>query len=260
MNDPHVERLHYRIETGETVAFENPPDVSWETPNCTITLSGGEAVVAMKTHLATEQAARAVVDPLMRGYELHAAILGGGLPEVTLKFVRADIVDRNPPPAGHYVLQAGTGGVLITGGTVTMLVTRRSYPQPPTRFSASPDVEILWRRYQAHRRGAESLTAMAYFSLTVVEASVGPGGARRRAAAQYNVQFDVLDRLGYLTSEVGDEETARKWGRQAARPHTGSEKAWMNAVVLKLIRRLGEYAADPSAPMESITMKDLPGL
>lgn len=261
MNDPHVERLRYRIEPGERVTFENPPELVWDTPECSVTLTRDEAVVVMKDHVASEETARATVEPLLGAYELNAAILAGGTPQIRFQFVRADIVDRNPPlPGSPQVIHVGPAVLRFSAPPVTVHVTRRSYPEPPARFSVSSDVEILWSRYQAHRRGEESLTSMAYFCLTVVEASVGPGNRRRRAAVRYNIHLDVLNHLGHLTSEVGDEDTARKWGRQVPRPHTGAEKAWINAAVLKLIHRLGDYAADPDASRVPITMQDLPQL
>lgn len=61
--------------------------------------------------------------------------------------------------------------------------------------------------------------------------------------------MEVLARLGFLASEVGDEDTARKWHRKVARPQTRSDRSWMNATVLKLIQRMGEYSADPNAPL-----------
>ena len=54
---------------------------------------------------------------------------------------------------------------------------------------------------------------MAYFCLTVVEARSGPKGQKRpNAAKQLKVEPKVLSKLGELSSQVGDNQKARKWG------------------------------------------------
>ncbi len=85
-------------------------------------------------------------------------------------------------------------------------------------------------------------------------------GGREKAAIQYGISRNVLDRLARLSTEVGDEQTVRKFTTQTPRPHTGAEVAWIEAAAKALIRRIGEWAADPAASPPSITMADLPPL
>jgi hypothetical protein len=99
---------------------------------------------------------------------------------------------------------------------------------------------------------------MAYFCLTVVEERAG---GRDKAAGRYAIEPNVLKTLGRLTSTVGDDKEARKAkGRTERRPHTGAEKAWIEAAVRALIRRAGEWASDPRASLPQIIMSDLPRL
>lgn len=263
MNDPHVEQLRYRIEFAPTAEYKIEAPLSWDTEIAQMIFGPNEVTVTMKDHCPTAEAARAAVEPMLRAYEVASAIKAGGLAEFVLRFDGADIVDRDPGRAIYTELEAvklEARATVRTRGEATLRVIRKAYPPPPERFRVSQDADVLWRRYQAYRRGNESLTGLGYFALTVVEASVGPGDARRRAAQRYAVDYDVLRHLGYLTSEVGDADTARKWGRTAARPHTAAERQWIETLVLKLIERLGEHAADPSAPLKPIRMEDLPAL
>ncbi len=102
---------------------------------------------------------------------------------------------------------------LQVGTSVKVHVTHRTYPEPPSRFRESQDVEVMWLRYEGYRDGKEPLTAMAYFCLTVVEARSGPKGQKRpNAAKQLKVEPKVLSKLGELSSQVGDNQKARKWG------------------------------------------------
>ena len=54
---------------------------------------------------------------------------------------------------------------------------------------------------------------MAYWCLTIVEGSTMVSKKKQRptAAGQYGIDFDVLNELGRLSSEAGDETEARKF-------------------------------------------------
>ena len=122
----------------------------------------------------------------------------------------------------------------------------------------SLDVETMWHRYEGYLAGREPLAAMAYFCLTVLQ---GSAGGRDEAAEQFGISGRVLDTLGRLTTEIGDDETARKRTHGSEwRPHTRAERAWIEAAVKALIRRAGEWASDPEAPGPQLTMNDLPKL
>jgi hypothetical protein len=95
---------------------------------------------------------------------------------------------------------------------------------------------------------------MAYHCLTVLEASAR---GRVGAAEQYRVSRSVLNRLARLTSNVGDEKSARKAGIEERRPHTIEERQWIERAVPILIQRVGEYAFDPRQQISELTMSDV---
>ena len=93
---------------------------------------------------------------------------------------------------------------------------------------------------------------MAYFCLTVFDARAG---GRRKVAKKYQISKKVLAKLGYLTSNVGDRHTARKFSKDSdGRPYTPAEIAWIEGAVKDLIRRKAEYDFDPAAPLPLLTM------
>jgi hypothetical protein len=145
-------------------------------------------------------------------------------------------------------------------GRVTLMVRGgpiRKYPDPPGRFIATPDVDSMWERYERYKAGRELLTNAAWWCLTTIEQS---SGGKPQAAEKYSISGNVLEALARL-AHVGDEHTARKrFSRQVLRDHTHTEAAWMEAVIEKLIQRVGEWAADPSAQWPQITMEDFPRL
>jgi hypothetical protein len=259
MRDPHVAKLRYRLVPVRTVSFDQPPPVEGETEWFRMRLADDIVTFEMVEHHDSEESARQRVEPYLRAWELDVA-LHFGHPEISFEFQDLDIIDRDPPPPGtgqmiHAKAVAGAIGVV---GNVTVHVTRRQYPEPPQAFVVSPDVETMWHCYEGYLEGRERLADMAYACLTVLE---GTAGGREEAAKTYGISKGVLGTLGRLTTEIGDEQTARKFNRlKERRPHTGAERAWIEAAVKALIRRVGEWAASPEAPRPQLTMNDLPEL
>lgn len=241
--------------------FDNPSLLESVTESFRMRLIGGTVTFEMKAHYASEEAARLHVAPFLHGWEIDAA-LRYGPGALTFVFQSAQIEDRSSRSDESARVTRLTGAQPVFVATAPppprML---KDYPAPPANFLVSPDVETMWRRYEGYLAGREPLAGMAYMCLTVLEASADGQGKREKAARQYNIDREVLDNLGELTSEVGDPKTARKVpGRGGFRPHTEAEVAWMEAVVKALIRRAGEWAFDPNAARQKLTMADFPDL
>ena len=118
----------------------------------------------------------------------------------------------------------------------------------------TPDVETMWQRYEGYLNSNEPLPAMAYFCLTVLEAKAGNPD---KAAKAYRISKRVLGRLAELTSQHGDEKTARKMPN-SPRALTEGEIAWIEVAVTGIIRRLAEHGS--GIPLAEFTMNDLPPL
>jgi len=139
-------------------------------------------------------------------------------------------------------------------GTLTVTISRRSYPQPPRAFRVTTEVEIAFRRWRAYLAGSEPLQGMAYFVLTLLESQAG---SRRDAAAVFGVDPTILSKVGELSSTRGNAATARKIGRvMQLNDLSGPEKTWLEEAIRRLIRRLGERAS--GAAQTPVTLKDLP--
>jgi hypothetical protein len=80
---------------------------------------------------------------------------------------------------------------------------------------------------------------------------------------KYHIEPKVLETLGRLHSHRGDLTNRRKLEHERELhepPLTSQESTWMEAAVRRLIRRVGEYAADPTAPCPTLSMRDLPSV
>jgi hypothetical protein len=263
MNDPHVEELIYRVETGEELRIIDPSPVEEETAEFRMRLADGIATFKMKPHYSSEENAREPVEAYVRAWELHVALVYGYKRKLHFIFERPKIIDRNPPPPsppGTPVnLKGELSATVTTEGHLTVIPQLRHYPEPPRDFVASPDVATMWQRYEGYLQGREALQSMANFCWTVLELSAKGFPAKQtrdKVASMYHVCPKVLRMLGYLTSNVGDLRTGRKATVANRRSLTPQEVKWLEEVVKKLIRRAGEYAADPQKQWRQITLAD----
>jgi hypothetical protein len=246
MKNPHVESLVYRAESAEDIIYDNPPPVEIDMDKWEGYLENGILTCRMKTRYASISDARKEIESYLRAWEVNATLKQG---KGSIKFVYQDanVVDLAPQETGCGVVVYGKTAVMGTGTMIASVQTsRKNYPPPPKKFIVSPDVETLLGRYERYLDGKEPLQNMAYFCLTRVERIYGgqqkKGESIRKAAARaMKVDFEVLDTLGKLTSERGDETTARKSLGQPS-PLTGTEGAWIASVVKELIYRVGEYS------------------
>ena len=257
MRDPHVESLRYRLKTSETTTYENPPAVKVIRNEFECHLNDGVLICHMREHYPAVGEARRVVGDFLRSWEIKTALeLGRG--EMRFQFEDSHVIDRNPPPPGSPKIVRLSGTVNMTSNLSAILhATRRKYPDPPTVFTVTPDVETLWQRYNNYLDGKEPLLSMAYFCLTLIENKAGGKNKRKLAGKLFRIKKPILDRLGDLTANKGNAETARKV------PDKGSitalnekEKKWIKAVVKIFIQRMGELANIQTAKF--ITMTDLP--
>jgi hypothetical protein len=79
------------------------------------------------------------------------------------------------------------------------------------------------------------------------------------AARSFQIDEQVLQTIGMLSSTKGDETTARKAtaGGQF-QELAGSEKQWLEEAIRRVVHRLGEH--DSGAPLIPISLRDLPNL
>jgi hypothetical protein len=255
MRDPHVVALHYRIETGSDFALDGLPPSELQTGSFTLYLSGNHLRAEITDNPATVAAAYREVERYLRAWEIrtNSQHRAGA---IRFHLEKVDAAEGAPEADFYDALKA----IRAPRGRVTLMVRGgpiRKYPDPPGRFVVTPDVDSMWERDERYKAGRELLTNVAWWCLTTIEQS---SGGRSRAVAKYSISDNVLETLTRL-AHVGDEHTARKrFANQVLRDHTHAEAAWMDAVIKRIIQRVGEWAADPNAQWPQITMRDCPKL
>ena len=256
MRDPHVVSLKYRAVPSPTSSYERAIPSSGTFDRLRYTLDKGTLVVEPLDHFPSIEDARNYVDPLVQAWEVDIALRYGSS-ELGFSYETADVVDRDPPPPGpRNIVMVATAGELNMAGSITIHVERARYPEPPSLFRTSPDVDTLWRRYQGYKAGREPLPSMAYFCLTLLESTAG---SRPRAARAFKISTRVLSKLGELATQRGDAATARKYAAiKSGAPLGPREVQWLEEAIKLIIRRVGEAAA--IARLDTINMSDLPPL
>ena len=256
MNNFFVESLNYKLKHVDEISFENPPSLEEDYQSFKLLLVNGLLVIEMKDYFETEQQARLIVEPYIKAWELDN-FLNQGRKEIWFEFIDSKIVESNRTRSnGSVNIYPKTGELIYTGFAPTIHITRNKYPTPPRNLCYTNDVESLLKRYEGFQKGNEPLLSMAYFCLTII---VSIANNRSAAGKIYNIDKDVLDKLGELTSERGDKSEARKAkGGTSFNPLTESEKTWINETIKLLIRRKAEYDFDNNAKLSEITLNILP--
>jgi hypothetical protein len=161
MSDPHVQYVCSQLETDTPLRFDHPPSCEHETAEFTLCLADDVLTCTMKAHYASADAARAVIDPFIRAWELDVALHWG---QRVMRYVyqKANLIDRDPPPPGTpQVIRPTAIESLEVIDPATVVLTQPYYPAPSRRFIVSVDVETLWRRYEGYMQGGEPLPGMA---------------------------------------------------------------------------------------------------
>ncbi len=244
MNDPHIQRLRYKAIPVSFIDLMEGSTVEVETPHFRARLADGELNLEMRTHFASEVEARRLADPFVDGWTIVTGLRAGHA-EICFELISADIIDLSPVPSdGNYGWGAIRLPVIQFHATGTPLPIKKGYPKPSVNFSATPEVEILWARYQACIEGRESLLSVAYFCLTFVENLAG--GGPQRTSKKYKISRNVFDRISRLTGgERGDYLTARKVvSKDPPKPLTQVDLRWLDAAIRIIIWRLGEPPTD----------------
>lgn len=169
MRDPHVETLHYTINSHKSISYQNAKPMDFSNDLAEFDIADGNLTVKPLEHFADEDAAKRAVESYLMAWEMDVN-LNSKIGTIEFKFERSEIVDRNPPKPGESItLEAQSGSYLAVGDNVKLCHHLSEYPKPPSAFISTPDVEIGYRRWISHNKGKESLQTMAYFVLTQLE-------------------------------------------------------------------------------------------
>lgn len=264
MNDPHVDKIYYKVIIPDDVDYDKAPPISGETDEFNWHLSKDQLILDLTTHFATEKEAIESVEKFIGNWKIWIG-LHLNPDEITFRLLSSTIIDRSQSqePTSRTDINIHVSEISIVSDNIHLQISRNKFLSPPQAFAISPEVEMMYLRYSNYKKGKESLLSMAYWCLTIVESStkISKKKPRTTAAGLYGIEKDVLNELGRLSSQAGDETEARKFtDKNTLVKLTPNEKSWVESVVRRLIKRMAHYAYDPTAKISQITMNDFPSL
>ena len=256
MTYPRIKALHYVVEHDFSIDYSRTESLSRHEASFDLHIDNKRACFTLKESYATVEETREAIGPYIDGWELEAG-LQHGPNKFTLRFGGADIEDLDPA-TGQVFEQRSHPLPLVTIGELRVTEGVPYYPSPsPTAVSFNPDVRSMFDRYMGYRGGRELLATMAYFCLTVLEASTGqPRSTRKAAAKHYAIDQSILEQIGLLTSTKGGARARKAQGAHC--DLSQDETCFLDAAVKAIIRRAAEIAHDPAVPRRTITLQDLP--
>ena len=256
MNDPHVVALLYRIEDDPSVDYREAPPFDHEEEQFRLHIEDQQVRFELKEHCATSEAARTVVEPYIRCWELDASLRTH---RFKLRFERPEIVDRNPMP-GKVSAGAAYFNITIPTAQVTVTAVVPSYPRPPSGLTLDPDNPdgvTMYNRYTGYLERREPLTSMAYFCFTMLTKHLNKG--RKKAATKYWIDDSILKDIERLSSIKGGPAGARK-ALGVSQDLEAAESHFLREAVKAMIRRVAEVAHDPDNDLPLIRRSDLSSL
>ena len=253
MNDPHVDKLHYKIEHASQVDYSATETLEQSEEDFNVRVGAEKVCFTMKRHCATECEACEVVRDYIDAWEL-SALLERGPGAFRLRFDYSEIIDRDPTP-GVDSVAARPIRVVVSVSEPTVTVAPRFFPEPPRQpLKITLEVEAMQQRFREYRLGRRSLGELAYFCLDILKTQRG----LKFAANHFGISKKVLGSMGELSSTAGGDQARKASG--VARDWSQEESQFLEAAVRLMIRRFAEKACDPHGSLPSIGIADLPPL
>ena len=247
MNTPHVVALHYTVEHGRSVDYQNACSLSHDTPEFHLTLEDNSARFELKKHYAVEDEARKAVESFIQHWEFVSGLRNGPR-NFKLRYRDAEI--RNRKTVTH-VLRNITASAKIT--------VSRQYPAPPSGSAFDPNdpnVATMYHRYEGYCLRREPLQGMANFCFTMLTDVLC--NSLQESSRKFRISRNVLKEVSKLSSYKGGFE-ARK-ADAVDNELTKPERRFLEKAVMEIIYRVAQVAADENQRLQEITLSDLPRL
>lgn len=247
MGNRRVESLTYQLETDDTVSFDADP-IEYDTDAFSLRLEEDELTVDLREHFSSVEEARECVDPFLEAWEVKYGTHFRQR-EIGFSYEGAQVVHEGAWTE-KFSMRISELGVDLSSD-ITYHIERPEYPDPPEKFRLSPDARTLWNRYEGYEQGREPLFSMGYACLEFLE---GRAGGREEAERKYNIEYEVLDDLGRLSSTRGSPDVARKPSGSQGEA-TPEERKWIEEAIRKIVRQVG--VSDAGHDPETLTKGDL---
>jgi hypothetical protein len=239
---PRVTALIYRIDSGAGYQYGENSALDGTLPGFVYRLRRREAVFSPTEHFGTEADARAKLQPLLRAWELSAALQHQrGVLE--FNFLSAQIQREAPRPA---VLELQGAAIAISRASAILTLTFEGpHPSPPAAFATDEFVLTLVDLALIAQETPRVLLYIAYSATTCV---LDRFGDFRAAATALRVAPGVFDQIKKLSNTMGVGAERRKGGLNGPpTPIPQPVREWLLPMLREIARRAGAAAAGAAA-------------
>ncbi len=201
MNDPHVRALVYVVRHSPTFIYQKTP-YHRDLPGFRIKIEWSQATVEPNDHFATAEEAQAAIEPLLRAWELEAALKHDNPDVLRFDYLAPDIIDMNPTPGVAQIRDPVR--VRFRRPEEPVSVNLGRYPEPPLGLFVGPDdvAAAMFRRWSNYVKDRTRLGDAANLCLTLLEDSTLAVKKKRPAAAtKYTIDLKVLNEIGRLANK-----------------------------------------------------------
>ena len=246
MNDPRVIALHYRVRHHDRVDYSEAGPLVASTPEFRLEVRDQEARFEFEPpYPRTVEEARGIVEPFVRNWEFDAG-LSHDPGYFKLKFKSA----TREASSGTGFRGFGYGSLEVSLEVVKAIARPTTYPELPSGIdSAHDDVQFLLLRYERFKARKALLPDFAYYCYTKICCN-----GRDDAADRYKVSRNLLERISKLSSREGGPDSRK--ASKTEPPLTQDERRWLERAVVRLIRRVAEYHANPDS-LCKLTVTDI---
>jgi hypothetical protein len=185
-------------------------------------------------HFGSELAARTQLEPLLRAWELSAALqYQRGVLE--FKFLAGQI-QREAPRAGAIELH-GTAMAVSGSSAILTLTFEGPHPCPPPAFATDEFVLTFVDLALIAQETPRVLLYIAYSATTCVKARFGDFNA---AAVALRIAPNIFSRINELAHTLGVGAERRTGGlRSPPKPISQPEREWILLMLREITRRAG---------------------
>lgn len=234
-----VTSLRYRFDNGnEHDHYENARPRSQVMGDFDVELQDGELTATPRREFAQVRDARDALDPLLRAWEISAAIGGH---DVTFIFEAGGVEGVNAD--GSKAIRAEMTETVRIGMDAVIARYNSEYPEPDLNLRGGPVVDQMLSRLRASRSDDRMLVMNANWMVTLIEDEYGHsrGGSetRKTAARELNVDPSILGNVGRLA--VRNDPALGRKAKGDVEPLTAPELAWLRDAMAALVRQVARH-------------------
>ena len=243
-NDSEYPRVTYLRYTVEEQPSYKLPDKARDGTIGTFSYSVNKsrAVFQPTVRYADESAARQVLEPLLRAWEIKTA-LTQGKPVFAFAFYSCDIQEVAPKPGEL----RGVAMVMFTG-RATVEISFGEFPSPAEDFVVDDLTSDLAQIVLNSRLNPLAILKDAFSITTRLEYEFG---TLAEASSYLGISVAALERVQNLATQRSAGAHTRKWFKQGkvmpAELSTG-ERDWLQRAFKVIVVRAGEALAKPNQP------------